>query len=147
MLTFAAGDRTVIDLLAVSAEGRLTVLELKASEDIHLPMQALDYWTRMKWHAERGELQHLFPEIALIPTAPKLVLLAPAMSFHSANATVLSYFSPEIGVERVGVNSHWHERFRVVLRLEGADTPISHGRFHANSELNEPSQSAQHPES
>ena len=147
VLTFAAGDRTVIDLLAVSAEGRLTVLELKASEDIHLPMQALDYWTRMKWHAERGELQHLFPEIALIPTAPKLVLLAPAMSFHSANATVLSYFSPEIGVERVGVNSHWHERFRVVLRLEGADTPISHGRFHANSELNEPSQSAQHPES
>lgn len=137
VLTFAAGDRTVIDLLAVSTEGGLTVLELKASEDLHLPMQALDYWTRVKWHAGRGELQHLFPGIALAPTAPKLVLLAPAMSFHSANVTVLSYFSPEIDVERVGANSHWHEQFRVVLRLKGADTPISHGRFHANSELNE----------
>ena len=137
VLTFAAGDRTVIDLLAVSTVGRLTVLELKASEDIHLPMQALDYWTRVKWHAERGELQHLFPETALIPTAPKLVLLAPAMSFHSANATVVSYFSPQIDVERVGTNTHWHQQFRVVLRLEGANTPISHGRFHGNSKLDE----------
>ena len=137
VLTFAAGDRTVIDLLAVSTAGVLTVLELKASEDIQLPMQALDYWTRVKWHAERGELQHLFPGTALAPTAPKLVLLAPAVSFHSAHATVLSYFSPEIDVERVGVNSHWHEQFRVVLRLQGADTPISHGRFHASSKLNE----------
>jgi hypothetical protein len=137
VLTFAAGDRSVIDLLAVSTDGTLTVLELKASEDIQLPIQALDYWTRVKWHAERGELQHLFPATALVPTAPKLVLLAPAMSFHSATATVLSYFSPQIDVERVGVNSRWHEQFRVVLRLQGADTPISHGRFHANSRLNE----------
>ena len=137
VLTFAAGDRTVIDLLAVSNEGSLTVLELKASEDIQLPMQALDYWTRVKWHAERGELRHLFPGTALVSTAPKLVLLAPAMSFHSANATVLSYFSPKIDVERVGVNSHWHEQFRVVLRLRGADTPISHGRFHGNSRFDE----------
>ena len=137
VLTFAAGDRTVIDLLAVSVEGGLTVLELKASEDLHLPMQALDYWTRIKWHAERGELQHLFPGTALAATAPKLVLLAPAMSFHSANATVLSYFSPEIDVERVGANSHWREQCRVVLRLKGADVPISHGRFHVHSELDE----------
>jgi len=137
VLTFAAGDRTVIDLLAVSTAGVLTVLELKASEDIQLPMQALDYWTRVKWHAERGELQHLFPGTALARTAPKLILLAPAISFHSAHTTVLSYFSPEIDVERVGVNSRWHEQFRVVLRLQGADTPISHGRFHASSKLNE----------
>ncbi len=137
VLTFAAGSRTVVDLLAVSIEGRLTVLELKASEDIHLPMQALDYWTRIKWHAERRELQQLFPGIALTPAAPKLVLLAPAMSFHSANATVLSYFSPKIDVERIGTNSHWHEQFKVVLRLGGADAPISHGRFHGHSELDE----------
>ncbi len=138
VLTFAAGDRALVDLLAVSTEGRLTVLELKASEDIQLPIQALDYWMRVKWHAERGELRPLFPGMALAPVAPKLVLLAPAISFHSANGIVLSYFSPEIDVERIGVNSHWHEQFRVVLRLRGADTPISHGRFDANStRLNE----------
>lgn len=137
VLTFAAGDRSLIDLLAVSAEGRLTVLELKASEDIQLPMQALDYWMRVHWHAERSELQHLFPEVELASILPKLVLLAPAISFHSGNATVLSYFSPQIDVERVGVNSRWHEHFKVVLRLRGADTPISHGRFHVDTSTNE----------
>ena len=137
VLSFAAGNRTVIDLLALSHEGRLTVLELKASEDIHLPIQALDYWIRVKWHAERGELQHLFPDTALAYTPPKLVLLAPAMSFHSTSATVLSYFSPEIDVERIGVSSHWREQFRVILRLQGADTPMSHGRFHVDSKPDE----------
>jgi hypothetical protein len=126
VLTFAAGDRDLIDLLAVSCEGRLAVLELKITEDLHLPMQALDYWMRIRWHAERNELQHLFPRIPLANTLPKLLLVAPAMSFHSSNALVLRYFSPEIEVERVGVNSDWDQRLKVVLRLSGADMPISH---------------------
>ncbi len=132
VLTFAGRDRDAVDLLAVSPDGRLTVLELKASEDLHLPLQALDYWMRIKWHSERQELAHLFPAICLNTRAPRLVLLAPAFSFHSANGTVLRYFSPEVEVERIGVNSDWQTRFRVVLRLMGADTPISHGRLNGN---------------
>ncbi len=57
VLTFAARDRDLIDLLAISSSGRLAVLELKVAEDLHLPMQALDYWMRIRWHAERSELQ------------------------------------------------------------------------------------------
>lgn len=129
VLTFAATDRDLIDLLAVSSSGRLAVLELKVTEDLHLPMQALDYWMRIRWHAERSELQHLFPGIALAGALPKLLLVAPALSFHSANTTVLRYFSPEIEVERVGVNSDWERRLKVVLRLTGAAMPISHGSF------------------
>ena len=127
VLTFAAGDRDVIDLVAVSPHGALGVLELKVSEDIHLPLQALDYWMRIRWHAERNELQYLFPGIPLAHALPKLLLVAPAMSFHSSNAVVLRYFSPEIEVERVGVNLDWQHRFKVILRLRGADVPISHG--------------------
>ena len=126
VLTFAGGDRDLIDLLAVSCEGRLAVLELKITEDLHLPMQALDYWMRIRWHAERNELPHLFPGIPLANTLPKLLLVAPAMSFHSSNALVLRYFSPEIEVERVGVNSDWDQRLKVVLRLSAADMPICH---------------------
>ncbi len=137
VLTFAGGDRDLIDLLAVSPAGRLSVLEMKVSEDIHLPLQALDYWMRVRWHGQRGELQHLFPGIALADTAPKLVLLAPAMSFHSSTATILRYFSPEIEVERVGVNSGWHQQFKVVLRLLGADKPISHGNSHGHRRSDE----------
>ncbi|MGA8026158.1 MAG: hypothetical protein WB992_03375 [Bryobacteraceae bacterium] len=127
VLTFAAADRDVIDLLAVSAAGRLTVLELKITEDIHLPLQALDYWMRVTWHAERAELQHLFPAIPLERTPPRLLLVAPAISFHSSNSTILRYFSPFIEVERIGINSEWRRHLRVVLRLTGADAPISHG--------------------
>jgi hypothetical protein len=126
VLTFAAGDRDLIDLLAVSSSGRLTVLELKASEDIHLPLQALDYWMRVAWHAQSGELEHLFPGISLDGSPPRALLVAPAICFHPSNATVLGYFSPNIEVERVGVNSDWHENLRVVLRLKGSDSPISH---------------------
>lgn len=128
-LAFAAGDRDLIDLLAVSSAGRLAVLELKVSEDLHLPIQALDYWMRIQWHAGRRELQHLFPEVPLANASAKLLLVAPAMSFHSTNAAILRYFSPEIEVERVGINSDWERQFKVVLRLSGAAMPISHGSF------------------
>jgi hypothetical protein len=126
VLAFAAGDRDIIDLLAVAPDGRLAVLELKIAEDIHLPIQALDYWMRVKWHAGRAELQHLFPGVPLGALAPKLLLVAPAMSFHSSCATVLRHFSSEVEVERVGINTEWQDRFRVVLRLEGSQDPISH---------------------
>ena len=28
---------------------------VKADEDIHLPLQGLDYWARVQWHHGRGE--------------------------------------------------------------------------------------------
>jgi hypothetical protein len=127
VITFAAGDRDLIDLLACSPCGRLAVLELKTAEDLHLPMQALDYWMRVAWHAQREELRQLFPGIALEKKPPKLLLIAPAMCFHSSTATLLRYFSSEIEVERIGVNTDWQTSLRVVLRLKGADLPISHG--------------------
>lgn len=127
VLTFAAGDRDIIDLLAISGSGRLAVIELKASEDIQLPIQALDYWMRIRWHAQRGELKHLFPEVTLAGDAPRLLLAAPAMCFHPTNAAILRYFSPEIEVERVGINSNWQHGLKVLTRMKGADAPISHG--------------------
>jgi hypothetical protein len=42
------GDRGMLDLLTLDRSGRLTVVELKADEDLHLPMQALDYWIRVR---------------------------------------------------------------------------------------------------
>ena len=55
VLAFSGGERGVLDLLAVDRAGRLAVLELKAAADPHLPLQALDYWMRVRWHLERGE--------------------------------------------------------------------------------------------
>jgi hypothetical protein len=45
---FAGVDRGIMDLVAVDYAGRLAVLELKATADLQLPFQALDYWIRVK---------------------------------------------------------------------------------------------------
>ena len=119
---FAAADRAVLDLLAVDRSGRLAVIELKASEDVHLPLQALDYWMRVQWHLERGEFQTrgYFPsseigcQLACEP--PRLILVSPALDFHPSNERVLRYFSPRIPVERVGVGLEWRKELKVMYR-------------------------------
>jgi hypothetical protein len=44
----SAGDRGLLDMLTLDRRGRLVVIELKANEDLHLPLQALDYWIRVR---------------------------------------------------------------------------------------------------
>jgi hypothetical protein len=115
---FAGGDRGVLDLLAVDRAGRLAVLELKASEDLHLPLQSLDYWLRVRWHLERGDFQRhgYFGETALRRTSPRLLLVSPALDIHPSNERVLRFFSPEVEVERVGVSVEWRKKLNVVYR-------------------------------
>ncbi len=56
---FAGGDRGVIDLLGIDHTGRLVVIELKATADLQLPFQALDYWLRVRKHLEAGDFERL----------------------------------------------------------------------------------------
>ena len=122
---FAGGDRGVIDLLAVDHTGRLAVVELKASADLHLPLQALDYWIRVKWHLDRGEFaaNGYFPGVHLRREAPRVLLVSPALEFHPTTETVLAFLSPEIEVERLGLGSDWRKELQVVFRLRGAERP------------------------
>jgi hypothetical protein len=115
---FAAADRGVIDLLAADRTGRLAVLELKASEDIHLPLQALDYWARVKWHLDRSEFARrgYFPGIELGNQPPRLLLVSPALDFHPSNERVLRFFSPSIPVETLGIGLQWRKELKVVFR-------------------------------
>jgi hypothetical protein len=115
---FAAADRGVLDLLAVDHCGRLAVIELKASEDVHLPLQALDYWMRVQWHVERREFQAngYFPGLELSQEPPRLLLVSPALDFHPSNERVLRYLSPQIPVERVGVGLEWRRELKVMYR-------------------------------
>lgn len=115
---FAAVDRGVLDLLAVDDRGRLAVVELKASQDIHLPLQALDYWMRVQWFVERGEFPRrgYFPDIELTKEPPRLLLVSPALEFHPTSGRILHYFSPLVPVERVGVGLQWRKELKVVWR-------------------------------
>jgi hypothetical protein len=115
---FAASDRAMIDLLTVTQSGRLAVLELKADEDLHLPIQGLDYWSRVLWHHQRGEFQQFgyFTGKQLSDEPPLLYLVAPALRVHPATDTLLRYLSSRIDVTVVGINERWREGVEVVFR-------------------------------
>ena len=118
MPQFAGGERWVLDILAADRSGRLAIIEVKASQDIHLPLQALDYWMRVKWHLERGEFsgRGYFPGVQLRADPPRLLLVAPALDFHPSNEIVLRFFRPDIEVERIGVGLEWRQELRVMFR-------------------------------
>ena len=115
---FFAADRAMIDVLAVTRAGRLTVVELKADKDIHLPLQGLDYWSRVAWHHARGEFQRFgyFPLRELSPAEPLLFLVAPALHVHPSVDTLLHYFSPQIHWELLGVDERWRDGVKIVFR-------------------------------
>ena len=120
---FSASDRAMIDVLTLTREGRLAVIELKADEDIHLPLQGLDYWSRVAWHHARGEFQRFgyFPGIELSGERPLLYLVAPALHVHPATDALLRYISPEIEWMMVGIDERWREQVRVVFRKYPSD--------------------------
>jgi hypothetical protein len=126
----SSNDRGMLDLLTLDRNGRLTVIELKADEDLHLPMQALDYWIRVRaLNDDRQatahstgrpvsafERQGYFPGAEVSPRPPRLLLAAPALRIHPANEPVLRYFSPQIEWELIALTEHWRQDLKVVFR-------------------------------
>jgi hypothetical protein len=130
----SAGDRGMLDLLTLDRNGRLTILELKANEDLHLPMQALDYWIRVRaLNADRKpasaggrglsafERQGYFEGAEVSEAAPRLVLAAPALRIHPANETVLRYLAPEVDWELVALGEQWRRELKAVFRKRFSD--------------------------
>lgn len=124
----SSGDRGMLDLLTLDRDGRLTVIEIKANEDLHLPLQALDYWIRVRaLNDDRKpdsagrtlsafERAGYFAGAEVSPLPPRLVLAAPALRIHPANETVLRYLSPEIDWELIALGEQWRQDLKVVFR-------------------------------
>ncbi len=125
----SSGERGMLDLLTLDRSARLVVLELKADEDLHLPLQALDYWIRVRaLNADRRpspptavplsafERNGYFPGVEVSPLAPRLVLAGPALRIHPANEPVLRYLSPEIEWELIALSEHWRRELKIVFR-------------------------------
>ncbi len=122
---FAAGDRGMLDLLTVTRTGRLAVLELKADDSLHLPLQALDYWSRVRQlQGEHAFQKHgYFPGIALSDEPPLMYLVAPALRIHPSSDVVLRHLSFEVQWELIGLNEDWRKRRKVILRKRGGTSP------------------------
>lgn len=123
------GDRSLLDLLTLDRNGRLVVIELKAEEDLHLPLQALDYWIRVRTlNAERQaaggagralsafERAGYFEGCEVAEADPLLLLAAPALRIHPANEAVLRYFSPRVEWELLAFGEHWRRELKIVFR-------------------------------
>jgi hypothetical protein len=128
------GERGMLDLLTLDRNGRLVVLELKADEDLHLPLQALDYWIRVRalnddqrpapsGGAPLSAFQRngYFPGAEVSPLPPRLILAAPALRIHPANETVLRYLSPQIEWELIALAEHWRRDLKIVFRKRSSD--------------------------
>jgi len=133
----SVGDRGLLDLLTLDRNGRLTVIELKADEDLHLPLQALDYWIRVRaLNNDRQpgpgggrllsafERQGYFAGAEVSTAAPRLLLAGPALRIHPANEPVLRYFSPQVEWELIAVSDHWRRELKVVFRKRSGDGKI-----------------------
>jgi hypothetical protein len=125
----SSGDRGMLDLLALDQRNRLSVIEIKADEDLHLPMQALDYWIRVRaLNADRQtpagaarplsafERAGYFPGTEISELEPRLILIGPALRIHPANEPVLRYFSAKIQWELVALNEDWRRELNIVFR-------------------------------
>ena len=118
----------MLDLLMLDRQGRLAVIELKADEDLHLPMQALDYWIRVRaLNDDRkagtaGRIVSAFERMGYFagaevsPLPPRLLLAAPALRIHPANEPVLRFLSPQIEWELIGLGEYWRRELNVVFR-------------------------------
>jgi hypothetical protein len=132
----STGDRGLLDLLTLDRTGRLTVIELKADEDLHLPLQALDYWIRVRAlnddrqpvaGSEGGrrlsafERQGYFAGAEVSAQPPRLLLAAPALRIHPANEPVLRYLSPQVEWELIALTEHWRRELKVVFRKRSGE--------------------------
>ena len=124
----------MLDLLTLDRNGRLCVIELKADEDLHLPMQALDYWIRVRaLNADRQrtpigdrplsafEREGYFPGSEVSDLPPRLILAAPALRIHPANQPVLRYFSPGVDWELLALGEQWRNELKIVFRKRSSE--------------------------
>jgi hypothetical protein len=117
---FSRTDRGVIDILAVTRDGRLAVIELKLEEQINLPFQALDYWLRVEKLRQQGRFQDYgyFQGVTLADAQPLLYLVVPAFRFHSSTTRMLRYLDSSITVMQIGINDQWRHGIKVLFRRE-----------------------------
>lgn len=124
-------DRGIIDLVTADQSGRLVVLEVKVTANVHLPIQALDYWLAINELIKHSieSIASYFPEIQLSRASPRLILIAPALNFHPKTELITGYFDAQVPLERIGLNSAWrasakkryHQRDRQRPDLSNAD--------------------------
>lgn len=112
---FRAG-RDKIDLLARRRDGRLAIIELKATADREMIFQAADYWRKIEFERRAGNLQKakIFGESEIKDEPALIYLVAPVFGFHRDFEFLAQTIAPEIEIYRFDLNQDWRGHLRVI---------------------------------
>jgi len=116
--SFVGEERNIIDLLTVTNDGRLVVIEIKASPDPDLPLQALDYWIAVERHRTAGDFQRkgYFAGRDLLNKPALLVLVAPLLAYHKTAGRMVATLPEELPLIEIGINETWKKEIKVLRR-------------------------------
>lgn len=108
-----------VDLLALRQDGRLVVIELKASEDREHVLQGADYWRRVEAHRRRGHIlkAKLFGDKKIKNEPPLVYLVAPTLRVHPSFHTLARCIASDIEIYRFDINEDWRSGVRVMRRM------------------------------
>lgn len=116
--SFVGEERNIIDLLTVTENGQLVVIEIKASADPDLPFQALDYWIAVEKHRKAGDFQEkgYFAGLRLSGEPALLVLVAPLLAFHRTMKRMVSILPKSLPLMEIGINQAWKKEIKILRR-------------------------------
>lgn len=116
--SFVGEERNIIDLLTVTNDGRLVVIEIKASPDPDLPLQALDYWIAVERHRTAGDFRKkgYFAGRDLLNEPALLVLVAPLLAYHKTAGRMIAMLPEDVPLIEIGINQTWKKEIKVLRR-------------------------------
>jgi hypothetical protein len=116
--SFVGEERNIIDLLTVTRDGRLVVIEIKASPDPDLPFQALDYWIAVERHRKAGDFvsKGYFAGCDLQEAPALLVLVAPLLAYHKTAGRMIAALPREVPLLQIGINQAWKRQIKILRR-------------------------------
>ena len=116
--SFVGEDRNIIDLLTITDSGRLVVIEVKASADPDLPLQALDYWLAVERHRKAGDFKAkgYFQNLEIRDEPALLAVVAPLLAFHRTLDELVEMLPQELPFMQIGINQSWKRKIKILRR-------------------------------
>jgi hypothetical protein len=116
--SFVGEERNIVDLLTVTRNGRLVVVEIKASADPDLPFQAFDYWLAVERHRRANDftMKGYFKGCSLADQPALLVLVAPLLTYHKSMSRLVSALPDSLPLLQIGINQGWKRNVKILRR-------------------------------
>jgi len=111
-------QRRVIDIVAITESGRLTVIEVKVQKSIDLLLQGLAYW-RIVFQAQQEnafQKNGYFDSLRVSEEPPLLYCVTPLLSLHADQRLFARHLRPEVEVYLIGVNNDWRNGISVLRK-------------------------------